>query len=108
MNSSANQEAWLFTLAEEKLTTFAQRIDQELPDLNVLIKSNSLSKEYGSGYLNKSSKTTQQKNAANITLLGGTSESTEGLSSTQNSCENTTFAFEQFGGFRERLIEAFG
>ena len=67
-----------------------------------------ISKEYGSGYLNKSSKTTQQKNAANIKLLDDTRESNEGLSPTQNSSENTAFAFEQFGGFRERLIEAFG
>ena len=42
VNNSPNQEAWLFTLAEETLTTFANRIDQELPDTYVLIKNATL------------------------------------------------------------------
>lgn len=36
VNDSPNQEAWLFILAEENLSNFANRIDQELPDICVL------------------------------------------------------------------------
>ncbi len=38
VSHSANQEAWLFTLAEEKLSFFANRIDQEPTDIRVLIE----------------------------------------------------------------------
>ncbi|WP_298944233.1 DEAD/DEAH box helicase family protein [uncultured Psychromonas sp.] len=41
VNNSMNQEAWLFTFAEEKLSIFANRIDQELPDACVLVNLNS-------------------------------------------------------------------
>lgn len=42
ISKSLNQEAWLFTLAEEKLSIFANRVDEELPDACVLMHSNAL------------------------------------------------------------------
>jgi len=37
VNDASNQEAWLYTFAEPKLTEFAHRIDQDLPDEAVII-----------------------------------------------------------------------
>ena len=37
VNDAINQEAWLYTFAEPKLTEFAHRIDQDLPDEAVII-----------------------------------------------------------------------
>ncbi len=38
VNDSANQEAWLYTFAEESLIGFAERIEQDIPDSCVLSK----------------------------------------------------------------------
>ncbi|NRD72154.1 DEAD/DEAH box helicase family protein [Shewanella sp. VB17] len=38
VDSDNTQQAWLFTLAERKLTEFAHRIDQDLPEGSVIIK----------------------------------------------------------------------
>jgi superfamily II DNA or RNA helicase len=46
ISDSLNQEAWLFTLAEEKLSVFANRIDQELPDMCVLVRSNTIANSF--------------------------------------------------------------
>ncbi|WP_295895783.1 DEAD/DEAH box helicase family protein [uncultured Vibrio sp.] len=38
INDAPNQEAWLFTFAEENLTGFAERIEQDIPDTCMYIK----------------------------------------------------------------------
>ncbi len=42
VNEAANQDAWLYTFAEPKLSEFAHRIEEDLPDAEVII-SDSLS-----------------------------------------------------------------
>ena len=38
VNDSPNQEAWLYTFAEESLIGFAERIEQDIPDSCMYIK----------------------------------------------------------------------
>ena len=103
-----NQEAWLFTLAEEKLSIFANRIDQELPNMDVLVRSNSINKDYGSlGSNNKKSTTNDQpvifKTHLDDILLS------EKFNREQNQTTSDTACYLQaFGGFRKKLIEVFG
>lgn len=107
VSSSPNQDAWLFTLAEEKLSIFANRIDQELPDLNVLVKSNAIANVFAeekSG-TKKTTTSTDFKSVKMIELLSEFSL-TEGLN-TQNKNLPTLAYLEVFGGFRKKLIEVF-
>ena len=38
INDTTNQEAWLYTIAERKLTCFADRIAKDLPDDNAVVR----------------------------------------------------------------------
>ncbi|PTP37972.1 DEAD/DEAH box helicase [Vibrio splendidus] len=40
INDSPNQEAWLYTFAEESLIGFAERIEQDIPESCLFVKSN--------------------------------------------------------------------
>lgn len=40
VNNSPNQEAWLYTFAEESLIGFAERIEQDVPEACMLVESN--------------------------------------------------------------------
>lgn len=108
INTSANQEAWLFTLAEEKLSIFANRIDQELPDICVLVKSKKISERFVANKVNKQSVSTNKKPTEMITLLDVFS-SNQSLSTLNTATRNeaTPTFVETFGGFRKQLIETF-
>jgi superfamily II DNA or RNA helicase len=104
---SPNQEAWLFTLAEEKLSAFANRINQELPDLCILERSSAIADDFFVERKNINSSTT----ATDITqtpiikifdIFSSHEASNEKSGSTQSLAR-----LEAFGGFRHRLIEAF-
>ncbi|MEZ8639194.1 DEAD/DEAH box helicase [Vibrio splendidus] len=45
INDSPNQEAWLYTFAEESLIGFAERIEQDIPESCLFIKSNEQTEE---------------------------------------------------------------
>jgi superfamily II DNA or RNA helicase len=109
-NNSPNQEAWLFTLAEEKLSTFANRIDQELPDVCVLIRSNAVANSFSLIHENKkpSIKPLNSTPVSTIQLLGELypSGQSDNAQRTQGNLHEP-FYLQAFGGFRERLIEVF-
>jgi len=110
ISHSPNQEAWLFTLAEEKLSVFANRIDQELPDMCVLVRSNALDNDFAvAGNSNKIAPTsTNVKPTQTLALLGGISLSEQFKNTNyQNKNTPTTACLGGFGGFREKLIETF-
>lgn len=110
VSDSPNQEAWLFTLAEEKLSTFANRIDQELPDLAVLAKSNAIFSDFSStGEGKKVAPTsTEEKYQQVIKLIGELSLFEESNTPKhQNGKSSTPNFLETFGGFRKKVIEAF-
>ncbi len=107
VNNSPNQEAWLFTLAEETLTTFANRIDQELPDTYVLIKNNAIANEYfGTETLKKAGSTRLESQPVaeidDLLFSWGLSESNQ----LKTEPQEASF-LQAFGGFRERVIETF-
>lgn len=110
VNESPNQEAWLFTLAEEKLSQFSDRIDQELPDVCVLMKSNAFANDFEFTGNNKNTKlTTTNALPTEATELFDVFFSSKTLNESRHSKKDLHEpAFLQaFGGFRERLIETF-
>lgn len=107
VNNSPNQEAWLFTLAEETLSTFANRIDQELPDTCVLIRNNAIANEY---FGTESHKKTDSNRSGSqpVDEIDDLLFSWCSNESSQLKTELQEASFLQaFGGFRERVIEAF-
>lgn len=110
VNQSVNQEAWLFTFAEEKLSIFANRIDQELPDACVLVRSNAIAKnfDFKTGNIKLITSSVDQNNPSIEPLFDDLS-----LSNNSNDVQiesekpNIPGYLESFGGFREKLIEAF-
>ncbi|KPZ52766.1 Type III restriction enzyme, res subunit [Pseudoalteromonas sp. P1-13-1a] len=105
VNSSPNQEAWLFTLAEETLTTFANRIDQELPDTCVLIRNNAIANEYFGTEVHKKSGSTRPDNQP-IAQIDDLLFSWGLPDQPQIKPREESF-LQAFGGFRERVIETF-
>ncbi|MGB5443933.1 MAG: helicase-related protein, partial [Psychromonas sp.] len=110
VNDAVNQEAWLFTFAEEKLSIFANRIDQELPDSCVLVRSNAMAEYFDISAENKKTATTSTPFKPELTMgLEDDVSFSENLTGAQSkNGKNYTPAYlESFGGFREKLIEAF-
>ena len=107
VNSSPNQEAWLFTLAEETLSTFANRIDQELPDTCVLIRNNAIANEY-LGTENHKKTYSTLSDSQPVDEIDDLLFSWSLSESNQLKTEPQEASFLQaFGGFRERVIETF-
>ncbi|GLS89082.1 diguanylate cyclase [Psychromonas marina] len=110
VNDSLNQEAWLFTLAEEKLSIFANRIDQELPDLFVLVRSNAVANEFSrGGEIKKVTSTLIEVKSKQVIRLLGELSVPDKLNSLQSQNKNILEPayLKGFGGFREKLIETF-
>ncbi|MFT6905947.1 MAG: superfamily II DNA or RNA helicase [Oleiphilaceae bacterium] len=110
VNHSVNQEAWLFTFAEEKLSIFANRIDQELPDVCVLVRSNAVANDFAISAGNKKldAPSINQKPSLISALLDDLYFSEQFNSTPEKDEKPYTPAYlESFGGFREKLIEAF-
>ena len=110
VNQSVNQEAWLFTFAEEKLSIFANRIDQELPDTCVLIRSNAITNNFAIKTDNKKSVASLiNLKPAPVTVRLNDSSFVDTPCNTSNKNEKLHIInyLEHFGGFREQLIEAF-
>lgn len=110
VSNSLNQEAWLFIISEDKLTTFANRIDQELPDLCVLVRSNAVSKEFSLEMENNRT-TTSTTNTTPAKLFTFTEQFSAfdrlNISNNQD-CNSASLTYlKGFGGFREKLIEVF-
>ena len=109
-NGSSNQEAWLFTLAEEKLSTFANRIDKELPDMNVLVKSWMVTNEFllvGKNH-KRNLNSPKSTSVETIELLNELSEMKQlDKSQAHNSYVPVMAHLDKFGGFRKKLIEVF-
>lgn len=110
INDSANQEAWLFILAEEMLSIFANRIDQELPDVCVLMRGNAVTCDFSiSGKNKKIELTSSNALPTPIIKLLGELYSPENLTEDhrQRNTLHEQYYLQTFGGFREKLIETF-
>lgn len=110
VGNSDNEEAWLFTLAEEKLSIFANRINQELPDVCVLIRSNAVANDFARVGNNKKNDLI----LINVPPIPAIKLLDELFSparlnadhSPRNNLHDQAY-LQTFGGFRERLIETF-
>jgi superfamily II DNA or RNA helicase len=110
ISDSTNQEAWLFTLAEDKLSSFANRIDQELPDMNVLVRSSWANSDFSIvASRNKSASTSTKLTLKQTISLPDNLSLSEQFNDSNYQSKNTPTPayFEYFGGFREKLIETF-
>jgi superfamily II DNA or RNA helicase len=110
VSNLVNQEAWLYTLAEEKLSIFANRINQELPDLCVLVKSNAVAN--GFNFVRNNGKTSSSSTdvpAPEAIKLLGKLSSVKEQSPLPHQMGNTLkiACLGAFGGFREKIIEVF-
>lgn len=109
VNNSPNQEAWLFTLAEEKLSTFAKRIDQELPDYSVLAKSNHQEQGFSIAQNSDKSPLARFHDSPTLPVFLNELSLSEPVanSESQNDCFPSVTSLKNFGGFRNKLIETF-
>ena len=109
VNNSINQEAWLFTFAEEKLSIFANRIEQELPDVCVLVKSNEATKHFNiaTGNHKISTALAHRPTSSDIPLKDLSFKDPSNNTQVRNGTSSPPAYLKGFGGFREKLIEAF-
>ena len=107
VNDAMNQEAWLYTFAEPKLSEFALRVEQDLPEASVII--NELIDYVDSQSIeNKevlSSKLDLEWGDFSSELLANLKESVK--SSSNDQTDMLSLSFEIHGMFREQVIAAF-
>lgn len=109
VNNSMNQEAWLFTFAEEKLSIFANRIEQELPDACVLVRSNEATSRFDIAANDYKTTPLLDNSPTSVNTPLNDLSFQEKSSNTQivNGTSSPPAYLKNFGGFREKLIEAF-
>lgn len=100
-----NQQAWLFTFAEQSLIEFSERIEQDIPETCMFAKMNSSEAVEAESYLHSSGKNELSEYIENeSTRLTWTSTSTTGSTS-----KGIIGSFDdiRLGSFKERIINAF-
>ena len=107
MSHLPNQEAWLFTLAEEKLSAFASRIGEELPDMNILVKNKIITNNFSFNMKGApgSSGSTKKISKGKIQFPNDLYIS-QNLNNPSNK-RSSIACLDKFGGFRKKLIETF-
>ncbi|MDC0610548.1 DEAD/DEAH box helicase family protein [Vibrio sp.] len=102
ITDSSNQDAWLYTFAEESLVKFAEEIEQDIPESCLYVKPRESSKDESSTPLI----TNEIPSSSTSTVQGVLAWSTN--SGELNYQENfTLYSSFTLGYFRERVIEAF-
>jgi superfamily II DNA or RNA helicase len=113
VNDATNQEAWLYTFAEPKLTEFAHRIDQDLPDEAVII-NDTIHNDYIENNTMKQSDYKRQsilsdlhfdweENASDVLTNIRASDSSDNHAYT----DILNHSFEILGKYREQVIASF-
>ncbi|WP_409439628.1 DEAD/DEAH box helicase [Psychromonas sp. GE-S-Ul-11] len=110
INEAQNQEAWLYTFAEKKLSEFANRIKDDLPDYNVVINEDFSIEEFDkSGTTRK--KTEQLREQPFEWDEPANNESTDLNNSEKSFADQNSNVFqhsiEMLGMFREQIIATF-
>ncbi|MEZ8857346.1 DEAD/DEAH box helicase [Vibrio atlanticus] len=107
INDSPNQEAWLYTFAEESLIGFAERIEQDIPDSCLYIKQeNNVPSAIDEKRLPSSTVSESvQSNRSQSSLLswGETSD----MMNSNNAGFTLAFDELRLGQFKQRVIAAF-
>ncbi|MEZ9330617.1 DEAD/DEAH box helicase [Vibrio breoganii] len=107
IDDAPNQEAWLFTFAEENLTGFAERIEQDIPDTCMYIRqerdNQCCSPNNERTSLNSPEGTTPASHQRSTLSWG------ESIAPTNSSASNFMSSFEELrlGQFKQRVISAF-
>lgn len=105
-NDVPNQEAWLYTIAEPKLTEFAERIAVDIPEDNVIKEACSSSTVEASPECNNKERlSTSLRNLAISTK--DTNQLEWGYENTGSSSNLMLSDLDLLGHFRERLLRAF-
>jgi superfamily II DNA or RNA helicase len=107
VNRFKNQEAWLFTFAEQNLIGFAERIEQDIPDTCQFIKS---SENISTAMINEdlnSQFNTLPKSIQSDHLPNGIDWSPFHLGSSEASKMATECDSIRLGQFKKRIIDAF-
>jgi superfamily II DNA or RNA helicase len=116
VNHSPNQEAWLYTFAEPKLTQFANQIGQDLPEGNVVIRGDSYVGKGGTSLIQGESDSQENmvisstaKESLEIDFYHEIADPVDTATSTDRMSEgiglNSTI--ELLGKFREQVISTF-
>ncbi|MEZ8822866.1 DEAD/DEAH box helicase [Vibrio amylolyticus] len=107
INDAPNQEAWLFTFAEENLVGFAEGLEQDIPDTCLYIKQNLDNQTKNSCAEPRSLSDFERKvltsNQQNSLSWG------ESIAATSANASNFMSSFEELrlGQFKQRVISAF-
>nr|WP_240775444.1 hypothetical protein [Photobacterium damselae] len=107
-NESLNQQAWLYTFAEESLVSFAEQIEQDIPDSCLFIKPDNLQdRPQVSVSLDRDHFSDQQKRKTDNgkIQLSWNKERSEKQSTI--SAYSASSGQLNLGNFRERVIAAF-
>ena len=117
VNDATNQEAWLYTFAEPKLTEFAHRIDQDLPDEAVIINDSINDSIYDDFIESNRAKQSNHKRESILSDFHfdweeSASDVLTNLRASDNRDDNTTtdmssYSFEILGKYREQVIASF-
>ncbi|MGF1728481.1 DEAD/DEAH box helicase [Photobacterium kasasachensis] len=108
INDSPNQEAWLFTFAEESLVGFAERIEQDIPETCMFINSK-MDEEFGPLQLETTIKLSGSSIGSFSNQSMGSIEWGESGTNSVDHISDTFFALDELrlGRFRQRVISVF-
>jgi superfamily II DNA or RNA helicase len=104
VNNSINQEAWLFTFAEQNLIEFSERIEQDIPESCMFAKvSSTLEFALEEQYSSVNEKDLFERGRADLTLMWSSIGST-----TSHSNSSIVMLDDlELGAFKQRVISAF-
>lgn len=105
VNGAANQQAWLFTFAEQSLIEFAERIEQDIPESCIYARWKKISEVEPSHNRNRLSEKVLLEEREEI----GTKLVWDSVKCGTESVDGALGAFDELrlGAFRQRVISAF-
>lgn len=105
VNNTINQQAWLFTFAEQSLIEFSERVEQDIPESRLYVSmENPIETEFsGRGNSLSVALPLESQNS------GRTTVSWESSTDSSNSLYGTLDTFDELrlGAFKQRVISAF-
>lgn len=113
VNDAINQEAWLYTFADAKLTEFSHRIEQDLPDESVIIKDSLRDERVDDITMRQSTiKHTKILSDCDFNWGGNASDVIATLRESNKSASNDNVHFNRhslkiLGRYREQVITTF-
>ncbi|MEZ9955420.1 DEAD/DEAH box helicase, partial [Vibrio splendidus] len=105
VNDSMNQQAWLFTFAEQSLIEFAERVEQDIPDSCMfarMLKHVELESNYLGHNSNEGSILSEQEELSTKILWSNKTKS-----NTDPAYSLSTFDELLLGTFKQRVLSAF-